>query len=138
MFWKKGKVKKSLQIRQRQLGVVENCIVAWLDSTISSSNEDYRNSVTQLQRIINSIKTFTDITGCINFLRQINDRKIFMIVSGYLVEQIASIVENFSHLDSNQNINYALVNIEKSKMFLLKLNPFVNCYNMIYDNVIII
>jgi tetratricopeptide (TPR) repeat protein len=98
---KKGKVKKKIiQTRERRIGVVENFIVVWLDSNISPTNKDYRNSITQLRRIVNSIKTFIDINECVTFLKQIKDEKIFMIVSGHLGEQIAPIVEDFSHLDS--------------------------------------
>lgn len=94
----KGK-KKPMKPRQRILGVVENFVVVWLDSHISPTNRDCRNSITGLHHIVNSISTYTEVDECLTFLQQIQDEKVFLIVSGSLGEQIVPIVQNFHQLN---------------------------------------
>jgi len=80
--------------------VVENFIVIWLDSTISETNEDTQNSITQLRHIVNSIKTFTDPDQCIDFIIQIEQEKIFLIISGSLCQKLISLIDDMTQIDS--------------------------------------
>jgi hypothetical protein len=68
--------------------IIENFVVVWLDPQVDEFKDDYEKSITQLRRIVNSIKTYNDIDECLQFLRTIKDERIFVIVSGGLGRQI--------------------------------------------------
>ena len=61
---------------------VENFVVVWLDSKNSNENGDFRHSIEQLRSIVNDVKIFIDIEACRAMLYQIQNEKIFLIVSG--------------------------------------------------------
>ncbi len=56
--------------------------------------------MTQLRRMVNDVNTFTDGDGCIQFIEDINDNKICMIISGSLGQHIVPRVHNMSQVDS--------------------------------------
>jgi hypothetical protein len=68
--------------------IIENFVVVWLDPQVDEFKDDYEKSITQLRRIVNSIKTYNEIDKCLQFLRTIKDERIFVIVSGGLGRQI--------------------------------------------------
>ncbi len=86
--------------RPLQIRNVQNFILVWLDSNIDEYDADFKNSLTQLRRIVNTIHTFTNPEECENFLTQIKNEKAFMIVSGALSQSIISVIHDISQLDS--------------------------------------
>ncbi|CAF0946802.1 unnamed protein product [Adineta ricciae] len=80
--------------------IVENFIIVWLDAKIDKSDKDIQNSLDQLQRTVNTIKTFTDIDVCLDYLSQIEHEKVFMIISGSMGEQVLPQINNMTQLDS--------------------------------------
>ncbi|CAF1072341.1 unnamed protein product [Rotaria sp. Silwood1] len=86
--------------RSSRIRIVQNFVLLWLDSNINESNEDFKHSLTQLRRIVNTINTFIDSDQCINFLTQIKDEKVFMIVSGSFSQTIVPQIHDLSQLDS--------------------------------------
>jgi hypothetical protein len=66
---------KSIQIR-----IIQNYTLLWLDSNIDENNFDFKNSLTQLRRIVNSINTLTNPDQCVEFLNRIKEGNVFMIV----------------------------------------------------------
>ncbi len=56
--------------------------------------------MTQLRRMVNDVNTFTDGDGCIQFIEDINDNKVCMIISGSLGQHIVPRVHNMSQVDS--------------------------------------
>jgi hypothetical protein len=87
--------------RQRaNIKMVQNVVLIWLDSNADDNNEDCRNTVAQLRRVVNDINTFGDGEQCIQFINTINDNKVCMIISGSLGEHIVPRVHNMSQVDS--------------------------------------
>lgn len=72
----------------------------WLDSTIDKSNDDCRNSITQLQCIVNTIDTFNDVDQCIDSLTEIKDEKTFMLVSSVFGQEIIPLIHDIPQLHS--------------------------------------
>ena len=71
--------------RQRNTRIVQNFILIWLDPHIDEENDnDFRNSITQLERVVNTTNEFTDVDQCIDFLTGINEEKVLMIISNEL------------------------------------------------------
>ncbi|CAF0841308.1 unnamed protein product [Rotaria sordida] len=67
---------------------------------MNESNVDFKNSLNQLRRIVDNIDTFTNTNQCFDFLTQLGDEKVFMIVSGTLGQLIVPIIHHMSHLNS--------------------------------------
>ena len=86
--------------RRADIKMVQNVLLIWLDNNINVKNEDCRNTVTQLRRVVNDINTFTDGEECIQFIDTINDNNVCMIISGSLGQHIVPRVHNMSQVDS--------------------------------------
>ncbi|CAF3844870.1 unnamed protein product [Rotaria sordida] len=80
--------------------IVENFRILWLDANIDKTNPDCCNTLTRLRRVVSTVDTFTDVDPCVNFLKNIHDEKVFMIVSGRLGENIIPIIHSMTQLDS--------------------------------------
>jgi tetratricopeptide (TPR) repeat protein len=86
--------------RRANIKMVQNVLLIWLDSNIDHNNDDCRNTILQLRRVVNNINTFGDGEQCIQFINTINDNKICMIISDSLGEHIVPRVHNMSQVDS--------------------------------------
>jgi len=86
--------------RRVNIQTMQNVLLIWLDSSIDNKNQDRRNTVTQLRRIVNDIKTYTDGDRCIQFISTVRDNKVCMIISGALGQLIVPRVHNMSQVDS--------------------------------------
>lgn len=79
---------------------VENFVVVWLDAMVDDQNEDIQKSKSELQRIINEIRTHSDVDSAIDWIRTVHDEKVVLIVSGSFGEKIMSIIQNLKQLDT--------------------------------------
>jgi tetratricopeptide (TPR) repeat protein len=80
--------------------MVQNVRLIWLDTEADENNNDYRNTVSRLHRVVNDINTFTDGDLCVQFIENINNEKACMIISASLGEDIVPRVHNMSRVDS--------------------------------------
>jgi tetratricopeptide (TPR) repeat protein len=88
------KTKSTRQIRTR---VIENFIIIWLNI---QSNKFDKDSINQLRKIINSIQTFSYPGQCIDYLSQIQNEKVFLIISKSFDHDLLSFIEPMSQLNS--------------------------------------
>lgn len=92
--------------RSRQsasMKTAQHVLLIWLDENIDRKNEaDYRNTITQLRRVVNNVNTFTDSDQCIKFIKTIdsNEHKVCLITSGSLGRRIVPYVHGMSQVDS--------------------------------------
>jgi tetratricopeptide (TPR) repeat protein len=86
--------------RRMNVQMAQNVLLIWLDNNIDEISTDYRNTITQLRRGINTINTFTDGEECVQFLENINKEKACMIISGSLGQDIVPRVHDMFQLDS--------------------------------------
>jgi hypothetical protein len=92
--------KGATEYQRVNIKMVQNVLLIWLDSNIHDDNDDCRNTVNQLRRVVNNINTFTDGDQCIQFIKSINNEKACMIISGALGEHIVPRVHHMSQVDS--------------------------------------
>jgi tetratricopeptide (TPR) repeat protein len=72
---------------------IQNFLFVWLDSNIDKvNNVDSISTITKIRQIVNSVRTFTDVDECIDFMTDIEDEKIFMICSGELGQTTVPLV----------------------------------------------
>jgi len=84
----------------QQQSPIENFIVIWLDTNLNIYNNDNNSTITRLQHLVNLILSFSDSDRCIDFISDIKNEKIFLIVSGSLGEKTVSLVNNLHQIDS--------------------------------------
>ncbi|CAF4986870.1 unnamed protein product [Rotaria sp. Silwood1] len=80
--------------------IIQNFRLVWLDANIDESKDDYKNSIQHLRNIVTIVTTFTDIDECIDFLSDIENEKVFMIVSGALGQHLIPRIQECSQLVS--------------------------------------
>ena len=76
----------ALPSRTRKL--IQNFLLVWLDGSLDESNADFKKSLKLLRNVVASIITFQDVKECINFLNEISQEKVFIIVCGTLGRQV--------------------------------------------------
>ena len=88
----------ALPPRTRKL--IQNFLLVWLDANLDESKADFKNPLERLRNVVASIITFQDVKGCINFLYEISQEKVFIIVSGALGRQVVPDLEDMSQVQS--------------------------------------
>jgi hypothetical protein len=79
--------------------MVQNFLLIWLDGSIDEqNNDDWRNSIIKLRQVFNTVNTFTDADECIDFVTDIKEETIFIIVSGTFSTAIVPIVQDILHV----------------------------------------
>ncbi|CAF0750076.1 unnamed protein product [Adineta steineri] len=94
-------VSKGAEGRRRiNIQQVQNVLLIWLDNNIDKTNVDCQNTITKLRRAVNDINTYTNGDKCLEFIQTIVDKKVCIIISGSLGQQIVRRVHNMSQVDS--------------------------------------
>ena len=75
-----------------------NVLLAWLDNNIDNNNEDCRNNITLLKRLVNSVETFIDRDQCVDFLTDNDDRKVILIISNTFSQGTIPLIHDIAHL----------------------------------------
>ena len=80
--------------------ILQNFLLIWLDAKIDETNVQCQKNLKQLRSIINTIYTFKELNPCAHFLDQINNEKVFLIISGVLGESAMVNIHEKSSLDT--------------------------------------
>jgi tetratricopeptide (TPR) repeat protein len=81
--------------------MVQNFHLVWLNGSIDgANNDDWRNSITKLQQVVNSVNMFSDIDECMDFITDVKDEKVLMIISGKVDEISIYIIHDISQVSS--------------------------------------
>lgn len=68
--------------------MLQNVRLIWLDADINDKDTDFQNTVSYLRGTVNTIDIFTNGAECIQFLKEIQDEKVCIIISEPLSEDI--------------------------------------------------
>ncbi|CAF1462420.1 unnamed protein product [Rotaria sordida] len=79
---------------------LQNFLLIWLDADFDESKENYKTSIQHLRHIVATITTFTDVDQCVDFISDIEDEKIFVIVSDALGQHIIPEIQILPQLHS--------------------------------------
>ncbi|CAF3385880.1 unnamed protein product [Rotaria socialis] len=80
--------------------IVQNFVLIWLDTGITEMQKDCPYTISELNKIYNSITLYTDLDDCRKFIEKPRDEQIFLIVSGKLGEKLVPLVHKYARLDS--------------------------------------
>jgi len=64
------------------------------------NSNDYHNTITKLRQVVNTVKTFTDVDECIDFITDIKEEKILMIVSSALDQIVIPITHDIPQINT--------------------------------------
>ena len=88
----------ALPPRTRKL--IQNFLFVWLDANLDESTADFKNSLERLRNVVASIITFQDVKECINFLNEMSQERVFVIVSGAFGQQVVPDLEDMPQVQS--------------------------------------
>ncbi|CAF3140434.1 unnamed protein product [Rotaria sp. Silwood2] len=80
--------------------IVQNFILIWLDASIGEAGKDFQYTISQINKIFNSITLFTDLNTCREFIEKTRYEQIFLLVSGRLGAELVPLVHKYVRLDS--------------------------------------
>ncbi|CAF1271088.1 unnamed protein product [Adineta ricciae] len=83
-----------------QVENVENYVLVWLDQSNGGKGKSGEVSKRQLQQVVNCVKIFLDPKACHEFMSNVKDVKIFVIVSGAVEEDFVSSIHDEKQLES--------------------------------------
>lgn len=87
---------------QDSVHVIQNFQLVWLNTDSEEThNQKLDNVISTFRYVINSTHEFDDIDTCVGFIKEINEEKIFMIVSGAFAE---SAISRLHHLPAIYSI----------------------------------
>jgi hypothetical protein len=93
--------RKHSSIKASYIRNTHNFLLVWLDL---STNGSYKiacpDAITQFRQTTNSIKLFTNVDQCIDYITDITEEKAFIILSGAIVRSIVSIVQDICQINS--------------------------------------
>ncbi|CAF0789727.1 unnamed protein product [Rotaria sordida] len=96
---KRNYLNKTNELTYSENEIVQNFILIWLDA-ITGDPEDSHYTLSQLQKIVNSITLQTDVDASCKFIQKERDEQIFLIVSGTLGKKLVPLVHHYVRLDS--------------------------------------
>ena len=87
----------TIHVRHR---IVENFLLIWVDASIDESSKDAQNTLGQLRNVVGDVNIFTEIDKCVDFLSDVKDMKVFLIIEGYLGQKIVPFIHDIPQLDT--------------------------------------
>jgi tetratricopeptide (TPR) repeat protein len=84
--------------RRINVEMAQNLLLIWLDKNIDDNSVDYQNIVTELRRVVNTVKTFTNADKCVNFLTNIFQDSVCIIISGTLCRNVVPLIHDVAQL----------------------------------------
>ncbi|CAF1250286.1 unnamed protein product, partial [Rotaria magnacalcarata] len=84
----------SLNSTQTRRRMIQNYLVIWVDGTIDENNEDCRNVLAQLRAAVSEVNVCRTPEQCVECLNDIDDEKAFVIVSGYVGQQLVPAIHS--------------------------------------------
>jgi len=92
--------KFSSDFHTQQSFTIENFIIILLDANLNLNTNDNNSLIIRFQHLVNLILSFHDPDQCIDFISDIKNEKIFLIVTGSLGQNIVPLINNFHQIDS--------------------------------------
>jgi tetratricopeptide (TPR) repeat protein len=86
--------------RSKNIQMVQNVLLIWLDNNMVHNSVDYQKTITELRCVVNTIKTYMDSAQCIQFIERMGDEKACILISGSLGQHVVPCIHNMSQVHS--------------------------------------
>lgn len=80
--------------------LTQNYLLIWVDSNINPTRKDCQDTLIQLRSIVNEVQLCTSSDQCIRFLKDINDEKVFVIISGALGKHLVPVIHGMTKVNT--------------------------------------
>ena len=80
--------------------ILQNFQLIWLDSDFNEADPHFKKSLENLHQTVTYITTFTDVDECVDFMDEIEEGRVFLIVTGSLGQYVVPCIETMSQLES--------------------------------------
>jgi tetratricopeptide (TPR) repeat protein len=80
--------------------IVQNFLLIWVDANIDQSNKDCQNTLAQLRTVVNDVNICTHPEQCIQFLKDVDNEKAFVIASGSLGQHLVPDIHALQQVDA--------------------------------------
>ncbi|CAF1502741.1 unnamed protein product [Adineta steineri] len=78
----------------------QNYLLIWVDVDIDENNDDFRNALTELRKVVPEVKTCRTSEQCIEYLNEMVEDKAFVISSAALSQHLVPEMITFTKLDA--------------------------------------
>ena len=85
---------------QSRRRIAQNFVLVWVDASIDQSNKDSQDTLAQLRSVVNDVTICTQPKQCIQVLKDIDDEKAFVIISGSLGQHLVPEIHGMPQLDA--------------------------------------
>ena len=68
--------------------ILQDFRLVWVDGNFNESDGDCQNTLQQLRTILSNVQVFTESSTCVDFLRDISQEKVFVIISDDMVKDL--------------------------------------------------
>ena len=93
-------VKREMITRRVNRTTAYNVQIIWLDKNININNASHLAFIDQLRRVAYTVNTFLDVDLCIDFLTDICNENVVMIISDELSRSVVPLIHDVIHLTS--------------------------------------
>jgi len=88
-------------VRSRYGRIIQNFLLVWLDISNEESNStDYQSTILELQQVVSAVNKFIDVDECSDFVTDIKEEKVFMVLSGESSQTIVPIIQDILQINS--------------------------------------
>ncbi|CAF1092680.1 unnamed protein product [Rotaria sordida] len=77
----------------------ENFVLIWLDRALDTKYNDLRN-LAKIRDVAYSLRTYTDPTVCLEYIKESSNEKIFLIVSGTIGKEFVPLIHHLPQVQS--------------------------------------
>ncbi|CAF4564104.1 unnamed protein product, partial [Rotaria sp. Silwood2] len=84
----------------RNTVIESNVLLVWFSSIITERDDHYGYLITHLQTIINDIHVFEDADQCVDFVTDINHKKVLLIITDDIDQYLVPLIHDTPQLDS--------------------------------------
>lgn len=106
--------------------MMKNVRVVWLDANFDETNNKYRSYLTELRTIVNNINTFTDADQSIDFVTDVDNERILMIISSEFKRNIIANIHDIPQLHTIFIFSNNKSKCDESKQQLSKVKGVYN------------
>lgn len=92
--------RSTTNIRQSRKRITQNYLLIWIDGSIDEESKDDQETLVQLKSVINNVNLCTQPDQRIDLLNQVDNERVFVVISGYLGQYLIPEIHDISQLDT--------------------------------------
>ena len=90
--------KNALTCRRANMKMVHNVVFIWLDDSIDDTSINCNDKSKQVQHVINTVDMFSDVDQCIDYLTDVSNEKVCMIIACETSSRIIPLIHDICQL----------------------------------------